>query len=145
MHVGAVRIVCLQRPQRTSTTSLNHEGTVDVLLQSKLAVMTLLTLSPATYHRYPRFCPPLRLFLEHLDQPSSYNQALTQTLCIDRAPCAKLVLSQGREALAKWLDLASPLIAALGNRIHRQCSRTTGFLLMSFSVAASGSSLIEYL
>jgi hypothetical protein len=93
MHVEAVRIVSLQWPQRAPTTSLDHEGTVDVLLQSKLAIVTLLTLSPATYRRYPGFCPPLRLFLEHLDQPSSYNQALTQMLCIDRAPCAKLVLS----------------------------------------------------
>ena len=34
-------------------------------------------------------------FLEQLDQPSSYTQALTQTRCIDRAPC---VLSPDRRS-----------------------------------------------
>jgi hypothetical protein len=59
------------------------------MLQSQLTIEVLMTLDPATYRRYPRFCFTAPTFSRTMDQPSPYNQALTQTRCIDRAPRAK--------------------------------------------------------
>ena len=48
-----------------------------------------MTLNPATYRRYPRFCFTAPTYSRTMDQLSSCNQALTQTRCIDRARRAK--------------------------------------------------------
>ena len=96
MHVKALRTSCLQRLQHSPSSSLDRDGNVDVLLRSKLAIAVPMTPNPATYRRYPGFLLTAPTLLEQLDQLSPYNQALTQTRCIDRAQRAKLVLSTGR-------------------------------------------------